>query len=130
MKKKSDIQLVTITEPHRFDVVLSRIKGHAETNVPHSVIEHSPDGFEFGYGGSGPADLALNILNAYVPPGSDDYKPVACYRGKASRTAMDLHQPFKWAFIAKMPPEGGTIPAAEIMHWLNHELKDAGLIPG
>jgi hypothetical protein len=26
------------------------------------VVRHSPTGFEFGYGGSGPADLALSIL--------------------------------------------------------------------
>src|SRR6266436_5928682 len=29
---------------------------------------HSPDGFEWGYGGSGPADLALNILGLFVAP--------------------------------------------------------------
>src|SRR5262245_32530261 len=32
--------------------------GGVITNVPHLVVHHSPDGFEFGYGGSGPADLA------------------------------------------------------------------------
>jgi hypothetical protein len=26
------------------------------------IVRHSPDGFEWGYGGSGPADLALSIL--------------------------------------------------------------------
>lgn len=29
--------------------------------LPHFVM-HSPSGFEFGYGGSGPADLAYSIL--------------------------------------------------------------------
>ncbi|TFH60888.1 MAG: hypothetical protein E4G90_09875 [Gemmatimonadales bacterium] len=27
---------------------------------------HSPDGFEFGYGGSGPAELAKSILTAHL----------------------------------------------------------------
>jgi hypothetical protein len=29
--------------------------------LPH-VVRHSPTGFEWGYGGSGPADLALSIV--------------------------------------------------------------------
>ena len=37
---------------------------HIQTNVPWTVIRHSPDGFNWGYNGSGPADLALNILQA------------------------------------------------------------------
>jgi len=33
--------------------------------LPHRV-RHSPTGFEYGYEGSGPADLALSILSACV----------------------------------------------------------------
>lgn len=29
--------------------------------LPH-IVRHSPDGFQWGYGGNGPADLALSIL--------------------------------------------------------------------
>ncbi len=36
------------------------------TNVPHLGVHHSPSGFEFGYGGSGPADLALNVCQFYL----------------------------------------------------------------
>lgn len=32
------------------------------TNVPHLVVYYSPSGYEMGYVGNGPADLALNIL--------------------------------------------------------------------
>lgn len=36
--------------------------GHAVLyDMPH-IIYHSPTGLEYGYGGSGPADLALSIL--------------------------------------------------------------------
>ena len=31
------------------------------TNVPHLVVHHSPNGYEFGYGGSGPADLQYEV---------------------------------------------------------------------
>jgi len=37
------------------------IMGMTETLLPHHV-RHSPDGFSWGYGGSGPADLARCIL--------------------------------------------------------------------
>ena len=31
------------------------------TNVPYLVIHHSPTGFAWGYSGSGPSDLGLNV---------------------------------------------------------------------
>ncbi len=85
-----------------------------QTNVPWSVIWHSPSGFEWGYGGSGPADLALNILNLFEPPGTDGEEPEACFDGEASRTALVLHQEFKEDFLAGLPDGGGTIPGSEI----------------
>jgi len=32
------------------------------------IINHSPDGFAWGYGGSGPSQLALSILLEFYPP--------------------------------------------------------------
>ena len=49
---------------------------------------HSPTGFEFGYGGSGPAQLALAILADHL---GDD------------RQALDAYQRFKWAVIVELP---------------------------
>lgn len=98
------------------------------SNVPRSVIQHSPDGFECGYAGSGPADLALNILNAFVLPRAErpttfceserDEDPVQVYRGVASRFAMRWHQKFKFEFIATMPRSGGDIPVAVVRAWI------------
>jgi hypothetical protein len=48
---------------------------------------HSPTGFEWGYGGSGPAQLALAILADAL---CDD------------RRAARLHQAFKWKVIARL----------------------------
>lgn len=103
--------------------------GVVRTNVKHSVIWHSPTGFGVGYGGSGPADLALNILNAFVPPigktmphpvwGEDpDTTPVACYRRRASLFAAHWHQDFKREFIATLPEAGGVIPLLTISDWI------------
>ncbi len=121
--------LEILTEPFEFDVQLGRgahgTSTTALTNVPWTVIHHSPTGFEWGYGGSGPADLALNILNAFVPARSrfvrGDVVPainIKCWRGYCSKTAWDLHQAFKWRFIAKMPKYGGTIPREEILEYI------------
>jgi hypothetical protein len=49
------------------------------------VFNHSPTGFECGYGGSGPAQLALALLLA-----------AGATRGEAIR----LHQLFKWTHVA------------------------------
>jgi hypothetical protein len=54
---------------------------------------HSPTGFEFGYGGSGPAQLALAIL-------------ADCCGDEA---ALVYHQAFKWAVIARLPGPGGSL---------------------
>ena len=64
--------LQRLSAPIDYDIELTRSNDDCRvTNVPWTVIQHSPDGFEWGYEGSGPADLALNILNAFVPSGSD-----------------------------------------------------------
>jgi hypothetical protein len=61
---------------------------------------HSPAGFNWGYGGSGPAQLALAILFDY-------------YEDKEK--ALRLHQAFKFRVVAAWPQENGwTITGAEI----------------
>jgi len=85
------------------DIVLSRDeRGYAQVNVPHNLVHHSPTGFEWGYGGSGPADLALNILALFVPV----------------QDAMRLHQQYKWDLIASFPREGGVITSASVREWI------------
>jgi hypothetical protein len=85
------------------DIVCARGQnGAPETNVPRRITRHSPDGFEWGYGGSGPADLALNILLMFVD------EPVA----------TSLHQEFKWDFITPLPEEGGIIKRETVLKWL------------
>ena len=60
---------------------------------------HSPTGFEWGYGGSGPAQLALALLADHL--GHD-------------QEAVDLHQRFKWNVVAEFPPKHWTLTSAEI----------------
>lgn len=51
------------------------------------IINHSPDGFAWGYGGSGPAQLALAICLEIFP---EDF-------------ARLYYQNFKWLYIASLP---------------------------
>ena len=45
------------------DVICRREAGRTIVEgISQEWVWHSPTGFEWGYGGSGPADLALNIL--------------------------------------------------------------------
>jgi hypothetical protein len=85
----------------------SREKGHTIVLVDGKHLRrrldlwsHSPDGFEWGYGGSGPAQLALAILADCL---GDDERAVA------------LHQPFKWAVVTAFRYEGWALTAAQVM---------------
>lgn len=60
---------------------------------------HSPTGFEWGYGGSGPAQLALALLAEHL--------------GDNDRT-LELHQEFKWAVVAKLPRRGWTLTSVQV----------------
>jgi len=59
-------------------------------NHSQQVYNHSPDGFSWGYGGSGPAQLALAIL--------------LC-AGVPEDKAVEIHQDFKRDFVAQLPDD-------------------------
>lgn len=72
---------------------------------------HSPAGFEWSYGGSGPAQLALALLADAV--GAD--------------LAVPLHQDFKWRFVGRFPREGFEMTADEIRRWAEEAAKKLDL---
>lgn len=86
----------------------------------HHVVRHSPTGMEWGYGGSGPADLALSILTDYL--GDRIYAVHAtdgCVEQRNGLSlAEQLHQPFKWSFVASFPREGWSLTGEQIASWL------------
>lgn len=88
------------------DIVLTRISNNAETNIEQKICYHSPTGFEWGYGGSGPAELALNILYLFL-----DFP-----------RAWKLHQLFKWQVISNIPKWGGKIKVSIIKKWIKENL--------
>ena len=84
------------------DVVLWRtLEGEAHASVPHAV-RHSPTGIEWGYGRSGPADLALSVLLALTD----------------ERAANALYHRFKHEVVASIPEDGGVLRAADVRRWV------------
>jgi hypothetical protein len=66
------------------------------------IVYHSPTGMEWGYGGSGPTDTAINVLALVVP----------------TREAVRLSHAFKDEFIATIPRDGGELRMAEVRQWV------------
>jgi hypothetical protein len=72
-----------------------------EVEALKHVVLHSPTGMEWGYGGSGPADLALSILTDLL----------------GGPMARRYYQQFKFDFVAGFK-DNWTISADEIRKWL------------
>jgi hypothetical protein len=75
---------------------------------------HSPTGFEWGYGGSGPAQLALALLADRL---GDDNE------------AVILHQSFKFAVVAKLPQRGWSLTSRQIDQALK-EIRSHDVVAG
>lgn len=77
-------------------------------NARHTLRNHSPDGFEWGYGGSGPAQLALALVDDAT--GSE-------------WLALRTYQRFKEDVIAALDGDDWTLTAADIAayaHKIDH----------
>ena len=89
-----------------------------ERHVAH-VRRHSPDGFEFGDGGSGPADLARSILVDYFGlHDAPDALPVP-------------YQEFKWRFIASADRGASSfeISREAIDEWITSHIQPSEVPP-
>ena len=68
---------------------------------------HSPDGFAWGYGGSGPAQLALAILLRFC----------------TKEIALSFHQQFKWVVIAALPSGDFELPVEAVKNWIENNVE-------
>ena len=75
-------------------------EGNEKSRLRHH-IQHSPTGFSWGYGGSGPADLARSILWDYLKE-----EPIP-----------QLYMEFKWEFVTKWGTKW-QITSTEIGMWI------------
>jgi Family of unknown function (DUF6166) len=111
--------LTTILRRLRVNRVYRGRRLHGEANVTvdgrefdprpsRRVWNHSPDGWNWGYGGSGPAQLALGILLDL---------------GLPEEVAVALHQSAKWRFVAPLPQDADwQLGGAEVCDWIEAEL--------
>lgn len=83
------------------DVIVTVEEGRKETPLKHHVY-HSPTGFCWGYGGSGPADLALSILWDFF----------------GAEPITEMYMDFKWNYVAIWEAEW-QINSEEIGNWVN-----------
>ena len=72
------------------------------------LYNHSPTGFEWGYGGSVPAQLALAILANHF---GDD------------RQALAIYQSFKRVVVAGLPEPGWTLTSRDVDQAL-HQIRE------
>jgi hypothetical protein len=72
----------------------------------YDLRNHSPTGFEWGYGGRGPAQLALALLADVL---GDD------------ATAELLYQKFKWECIAIIKADAWTMVEADVRDWVRRQ---------
>jgi hypothetical protein len=80
--------------------IVKRVRGGRMVDLPLrlDLWNHSPTGFEWGYHGSGPAQLALAIL---------------CDALEDDKRASRLHQPFKRNVIAGLDSRAPWVLTAE-----------------
>jgi len=89
---------------HKHGPVVTRDGVFFEAGPSRKVWDHSPDGFEWGYGGSGPAQLALALLLDVT--------------GNADEAVL-MHQRFKDNVVAGWRSDGRwEITDAAIRAWL------------
>ena len=98
-RKASAPQIAKRYEGKRSDgQVFVTVNGNA-LDPRFDLFSHSPDGFEWGYGGSGPAQLALALLADCL---------------KDDRQALTLYQDFKAKIVSALPRDGWTLNDGEI----------------
>jgi len=99
-RRVNDVAVVVIEDPD--------YRGLGKPLNPRlDLMSHSPTGFEWGYAGSGPAQLALAIL-------ADAFSRVP----NGDAVAVKLHQQFKSDFIVGIDGDTWEITTKQIREWL------------
>ena len=124
-------------------VVVIDERGRYLLNGHHDIRNHSPSGFNWGYGGSGPAQLALAILADFLGPipipeicpyceqpmqadGTCSAHPSSCGydfnkedKWKNIQGQCVHYQDFKREVIAHLPRERFELTSNDIERWVN-----------
>jgi len=82
-------------------------------DFPQYLVLHSPTGYEWGFNGSGPADLAVNLLASAV----------------GTLDAMPLYQRFKREVVSVWDRKWFSIADDAIRHWVAEATEKAERAP-
>lgn len=112
--REDEEQITTATEVRVWyckGETLARVDGRQSWDLPLrlDLRNHSPSGFNWGYGGSGPAQLALAILVNFT--GNEAF-------------ALAHYQDFKWHFLATEAMGTASrfqIEGAQIIEWIRKQ---------
>ena len=95
-------------DPDNKEVVARKLTVSADSEWKFSELparrdlrNHSPTGFEFGYSGSGPAQLSLAVLADALGP----------------ERAVELYQKFKAEFVAKASSSEFQVTLEAVQDW-------------
>ncbi|KKN11984.1 hypothetical protein LCGC14_1020970 [marine sediment metagenome] len=95
---------VTLVKVVPGDKTRAQMKTYKLSHKPSLALwNHSPVGFQWGYGGSGPAQLALAILLDFT---------------NAQELSVRLHQKFKAAFITRSGKKL-LVTEPEMKYWIS-----------
>lgn len=91
-----------------------------EVNTLRHVVHHSPTGFEWGYAGSGPAELARCILlDALHYPKCGECQGAGCwYCDGGYDLPPVMYQQFKFDIVARWPQDGWELEREEVLRWV------------
>ena len=89
-------------ERRKSEVVVTADGAPLDWRSSLAVRNHSPTGPAWGYGGSGPAQLALVILLAVTD----------------EATAERFYQRFKWDVIAPIEADRWALDSGDVLGWL------------
>jgi hypothetical protein len=88
------------------------------------MARHS-DGFEWGYGGSGPAQLAVALLMDTLED-ADHYLGARDIWGQKpdekAEWALSHYQKFKWEVVCELDRKGFSLPQEDVRAWISYQL--------
>lgn len=88
---------------------------HRGLDPRFDIRSHSPTGFEWGYTGSGPAQLSLALAADVL---GDDER------------AQDIYQDLKFKLISRLPAEGWTLTESELLTTIGRLEEERGRTRG
>lgn len=110
------------------DIILRRMAtGDVMVSIPHTAVWHSTDGMNWGYEGSGPADLALNIVELALRELKHNGEREKLYKGSAFVLAIRLHQTYKRQVIARIRNDDYVIKGSSVIAWVVNECLDRNI---